>query len=230
MNIKEWYDNVFGNGDGVFTLEDLPNKAVLIVALVVDMLMLFAEYRVWLVGYTLTKNFMLALGFVVVSSIPFYLGQMAWLYRRANIYQLWIAGGMVAMGLGVSSYYGLAEFLLANTIYVTNSVSVSVDVSSLYMVAIGGAAVLIVAGLAYVIVDDDVSNKRKANRLQGKAEVANSEIRLRRQLLAEMQSLRLDEEALKAQYPDDYDLLYKQFVNSAKKKDENPTKGNGNTR
>ena len=60
MNIKQWYDRVFGNNDGRFTMADLPNKAVLIVGIVVDILFMFAEYRVWMVGHNLTNNVTLA--------------------------------------------------------------------------------------------------------------------------------------------------------------------------
>lgn len=228
MDIKQWYDRVFGNNDGKFTLADLPSKSVGIVALVVDLLMLLAEYRVGAVGYHLTGNILLALGFVAVSSIPFYLGQLAWLYNRANGYQQWIAGGMVGMGLAVSAYYGFADYLLTNTIYVTNSLSVSIDTTSLFAVAVGGTAVLILAGLLYVIIDDGVANERKAKKIQGRFDNAKKEMEMKTRLLDEAKKVRLAEESLANAYGEDYAALQEQFVASANR--TNPTNGNGNMR
>jgi hypothetical protein len=228
MNIKQWYDRVFGNNDGKFTIADLPNKAVLIVGIVVDVLFLFAEYRVWMVGHALTNNNMLALGFVVVSSLPFYLGQVAYLYNRANRGQQTLAVGMVLMGLGVSAYYGFADFLFANSIVVTNTLTVTLDTNSLFAVAVGGTVVLILAGLLYILIDDEIANTIKAKRIEGKARTAEHELELKSRLLAKLQQVRLQEDQLKREFPEDYEALQEQFVQAANK--SNPTKGSGNTR
>lgn len=232
MNIKQWYDRVFGNNDGRFTMQDLPDKAVLIVGIVVDILFLFAEYRVWTVGHTLTDNVMLALGFVAVSSLPFYLGQIAYLYNRANGWQQGIAIGMVIMGLGVSAYYGFADFLLANTIAVTKNIDVTLDTNSLFAVAVGGTVALILAGLLYILIDDGIANTIRSKRIEGKARVAEHELELKSRLLTKLQTVRLQEDELKKQYPDDYEALQAQFLAAAKRgaNKENPTQGNGNTR
>ena len=228
MNIKQWYDRVFGNNDGKFTMADLPNTAVLIVGIVVDVLFLFAEYRVWMVGYALTENAMLAVGFVLVSSLPFYLGQIAYLYNRANNYQQALAVGMVGMGLGVSAYYGFSDFLLANSIAVTNTLTVTLDTNSLFAVAVGGTVALILIGLLYILIDDDIANTIKAKRIEGKARTAEHELELKSRLLAKLQQVRLQEDQLKSQFPEDYEALQEQFVAAANK--SNPTKGSGNTR
>lgn len=228
MNIKQWYDRVFGNNDGKFTMADLPNKAVLIVGLVVDVLFLFAEYRVWMVGHALTNNTLLALGFVAVSSLPFYLGQIAFLYNRANQKQQAIAIVMVLMGLGVSAYYGFSDFLLANSIAITNNLTVTLDTNSLFAVAVGGTVVLILLGLLYILIDDDIANGIKAKRIEGKAKIAEHELELKSNLLAKLKAVRLQEDELKSQFPDDYEALQEQFLAAANK--ANPTKGNGNTR
>ncbi len=227
MNIKQWYDRVFGNNDGKFTMADLPNKAVLIVGLVVDVLFLFAEYRVWMVGHALTNNTLLALGFVAVSSLPFYLGQIAFLYNRANEKQQGIAIVMVLMGLGVSAYYGFSDFLLANNIAITNRLTVSLDTNSLFAVAVGGTVFLILLGLVYILVDDDIANGIKAKRIEGKAKIAEHELELKSNLLAKLKAVRLQEDELKTQFPDDYEALQEQFIAAANK---NPTSGNGNRR
>ncbi len=228
MNIKQWYDRVFGNNDGKFTMADLPNKAVLIVGLVVDVLFLFAEYRVWMVGHALTNNALLALGFVAVSSLPFYLGQIAFLYNRANEKQQGIAIVMVLMGLGVSAYYGFSDFLLANSIAVTNSLTVTLDTNSLFAVAVGGTVILILLGLSYILIDDDIANGIKAKRIEGKAKIAEHELELKSNLLAKLKTVRLQEDELKSQFPEDYEALQAQFLAAANSK--NPTSGNGNRR
>lgn len=228
MNIKQWYDRVFGNNDGKFTMADLPNKAVLIVGVVVDILFLFAEYRVWMVGYALTENAVLAVGFVAVSSLPFYLGQIAYLYNRANSYQQGLAVGMVLMGLGVSAYYGFSDFLLANSIAVTDTLTVTLDTNSLFAVAVGGTVALILIGLVYILIDDDIANTIKSKRIEGKAKTAEHELELKSRLLAKLQQVRLQEDQLKSQFPEDYEALQEQFVAAANK--ANPTKGNGNMR
>lgn len=227
MNIKQWYDRVFGNNDGRFTMADLPNKAVVIVGIVVDILFAFAEYRVYMVGYALTQNPMLALGFVAVSSLPFYLGQIAYLYNRANEWQQGLAISMVGMGLGVSAYYGFSDFLLANSFVVTENFTVDLNTNSLFAVAVGGTVALILGGLLYILKDDEIANRIRAKRIEGKAKNAEQELEIKSRLLAKLQEVRLQEESLKSRFPDDYEALQEQFIAAANK---NPTSGNGKQR
>lgn len=223
MDIKKWYDNVFGNRDGKFDAKDLPNHAVLIVALVVDLVMLFAEYRVYQVGLTLTTSAVLAFGFVMVSSLPFYLGQIAFLYNRANGKQLVISVLMVLMGLLVSAYYGFADYIIqTDTTLELYDVSLTLDAGTLYVLAVVCTAALIIFGLLYVFLDDGFANTLKRNRIQGKAQIASEEIDIKRNLLAKLTALRADEEALRSQYPEDYERLQVQFEDT-----KNPTGGNG---
>lgn len=221
--VQKFYDNIFGNRDGKFTAKDLPNHSVLIVGIVVDLVMLLAEYRVYSVGLQLTKSQLLALGFVMVSSLPFYLGQVAFLYNRANKRQLWIAGFMVVMGLLVSAYYGFADLILQTDSYIQVTLGVGrIDVDTLYLVAVVCTVALVVCGLLYVFFDDSFANNLKSNRIQGQAKIATEEIQIKRQLLADLTALRADEEALKSQYPEDWEALSVQFQSN-----KNPTGGNG---
>lgn len=223
MSVKQWYDRVFGNNDGKFDLRDLPNKAVLIVGLVVDFVMLFAEYRVYSVGKYLTNNTLLALGFVAVSCLPFYLGQVAFLYNRANRWQQAISVSLVLMGLLVSAYYGFADFIFStNTSINLGNYSIPIDANTLYMVAVSCTVALIIGGLLFVFLDDGFANTVKQNRIKGKAQLANQEIEIKRKLLADLKALRLDEEALAREYPEDYNALQSQFSKLV-----NPTNGNG---
>lgn len=229
-SIKGFYDRVFGNNDGRFTLSDLPNSAVLVVGVIVDLVMAFAEYRVYSVGYALTKSVMLALGFVAVSSLPFYLGQLAFLYNRANNKQQAISVTMVIVGLLVSAYYGFADYIIrTNTVLtVAEGVSLPMDIDSLYLLAVSATVALIIGGLLFVYFDDGVANRRKSNRIQGKAAIAQEEITIKRDMLEKLTALRLAEEALKQAYPEDYDKLQEQFREIANKK--NFTNGSGKSR
>ncbi len=210
-SVEKFYDQTFGNKDGKFTLKDLPNGAPAIVALVVDLVMLVAEYRVWSVGYALTGNPFLAFGFVAVSSLPFYLGQLAFLYNQANLIQKAISVAMVMLGLGISAYFGFAEFLIGTTINTGTAQVNPVDPSTLYAIAIGGTVALILGGLVYGLVDDIIAQNLKAARIRAKANAAKHEIEIKKELLREIKGLRLEEEGLKTSYPEDYDHLNRQF-------------------
>lgn len=225
---KKFYDRVFGNRDGKFDVNDLPNHAVLVVVAVADVVMLFAEWRVFSVGYSLTSSIALALGFVAVSSVPFYLGQLAFRYNRANGIQQAIGVGMVLMGLGVSAYYGFADYIIAanSTLTVSSGVTLAIDANSLYAVAVVCTVVLIVSGLGYGLVDDEFYTMLKQQRIMSRANNARREIDIKRGLLADLRKLREEEEALKSEYPADFDALQEQFVRAANKQ-ANPTTGNG---
>lgn len=223
-DVKQFYDRVFGNRDGKFNFKDLPNSAVLVVALVVDTVALFAEIRVYQVGYALTESVVLASGFVAVSILPFLLGQIAFLYNRANAVQQTIAVMMVGMGLLVSAYYGLADYVVrTNSVLNMGDSSLPLDVSLLYAVAVSCTALLVLGGLLYVFYDDSIANTRKSNRLQARARDARQEIELKRLMLVDMKSLREAESALRNQFPQDYDSLQEQIDGAIK----NPTFGRG---
>ena len=230
FNIGQWYDRVFGNNDGKFDFKDIPNHAVLIVGVVVDLVMLVAEYRVWSVGYLLTGNVMLAIGFVLISSLPFYLGQLAYLYNRANEWQQRIAVGMVVMGLLVSAYYGFADYIISTniTLSLSGSANIPLDLQTLYVLAVVCTVALIVIGLIYVLVDDDIANTIKAKRIEGKFKTAKHEMDLKTRLVEEAKKLREAETSLANTYGADYEALQRQFEAAANK--ANPTRGNGNTR
>src|SRR5512141_2596963 len=100
FNLGQYVRDVFDlNKDGKVTFNEfvatmIPNYAVAIAFIVVDLLMLVAEYRVWDVGITITGDPYKAMGFLLVSAVPFYLAQILWLYPRANGWQQAIAVAM----------------------------------------------------------------------------------------------------------------------------------------
>jgi len=225
---KKFYDRVFGNRDGKFDIHDLPNHAVLVVVVIADIVMMVAEYRVWSVGKMLTNNSLLALGFVAVSSVPFYLGQLAFRYNRANNAQQTIAVGLVLMGLFVSAYYGFADLIVSTktVIEVANGVLLPIDTNTMYMVAVVCTVALIVSGLLYGLLDDEFANTLKQTRIQARANNARREIEIKRQLLADLSRLREEENKLKTEYPQDFDSLQRQFERVANKTNsKNPTAG-----
>lgn len=90
-----------------------PNSAIAIAALFVDLVVLIGEYRVFDFGMRVTNNdYFKAAGFVLASAVPFYLGQVFWLYPRANSLQKWIAAAMAIGGLVVSANLGFADLTL----------------------------------------------------------------------------------------------------------------------
>lgn len=217
--IESFYKRVFGEK---FTLSAY---ALVILIAAGDLAMLLGELRVFQVGLTLTQSKLLALGFVAVSSVPFYAGQIAFIYKRANGWQIFTAVCLVLMGLLVSAYYGFADYLIqTNTVIaVSDGVSFSVDVQSLYFVAVAGAAMFVVACLFYALVDTGIANNLKMSRMEGKAELAGREVELRRTLLKKLTDLQADEDALKSQYGEHYNEVLARFGG----KKTNPTTGDG---
>ena len=119
FNLGQYVREVFDlNKDGRVTLKEffatlIPNYAVAIAFIVVDLLIAVAEYRVWDVGIRITGDPYKALGFLLVSALPFYLAQILWLYPRANGWQQAIAVAMAVAALVTSAQFGLADLSLS---------------------------------------------------------------------------------------------------------------------
>ncbi len=148
------------NKDGRTDFKDLlglfPNNAIAIAVLFVDLVVLAAEYRVWDVGYKMTEDPLKAIGFVLVSAVPFYLGQIFWLYPVANFLQKSIAVGMVASALYTSWVFGTADL------------SQSYNIPAIAQFVTNLTAFYIVAVLGYILLDNGI----KANRMKKQAEGA----------------------------------------------------------
>lgn len=147
------------NGDGRVTLKEvfsklIPNYAVGIAFLVVDLLVLIAEYRVWDVGMKITNNNgWLAIGFVAVSALPFYLSQALWLYPRAHWGQQAIAIGMGGLSLYTSARFGLADL------------SLQYDVNAIVGWVVWLTAIYVVALLVYIVTDRNIRLNRMKVRV-----------------------------------------------------------------
>lgn len=159
--LNEYIAQVFDqNGDGIVTLKEamsvFPNYAVAIAIVFVDILVLAAEYRVWNFGLFITGNEWLAVGFVLVSAIPFLLGQVFWLYPRAILVQKAIAIGFISVSLYTSAQFGLADLTKE---YNTNQIfEFLVELTVFY----------IVGTLVYIVFDPTI----KANRMKRMAQDA----------------------------------------------------------
>jgi hypothetical protein len=140
------------NKDGVVTFKEFmavfPSYAVALAIIFVDLLVLVAEYRVWDFGYKITGDGYKAVGFVLVSAVPFYLGQVFWLYPRATFPQKLIAVGFVLMSLYTSYQFGAADLTLQyDTVYIFN-----------FMLKLFVGYVL--ATLVYIVIDPTIKKNR----------------------------------------------------------------------
>lgn len=191
QTLGEYINNVLDtNKDGHTDIKDLldlfPSNAVAIAVIFVDLLVLAAEYRVWDIGYQITDDPLKAIGFVLISAVPFYLGQIFWLYPVANGIQKLIAVVMVAASLYTSWIFGTADL------------SRSYDVAALVGIVVNLTAIYILLILGYILIDDGI----KANRMKKQAEGAAKREREYQQIarsvlreLAETQKLQKETES-----------------------------------
>ena len=138
--------------DGIVSFKELmaifPNYAVAIAILFVDLLVAVAEYRVWDFGYTVTGDSFKAIGFVLVSAVPFYLGQLFWLYPRAIFTQKAIAIGFMAMSLYTSYQFGAADL------------TKKYDIDSIFNFMLELFVAYVVFTLIYIVIDPTIKKNR----------------------------------------------------------------------
>jgi len=180
------------DGNGKINLKDMaalfPNSAVAIAVIFVDLLVLVAEYRVWDVGVKITGDTYKAIGFVLVSAVPFYLGQIFWLYPRANGLQKWIGGGFVIGGLLTSAAFGLADL------------SLNYDVAYIIGLVVQMTVVYIFAALGYVLFDNTIKAKRLMAESKGRSDQERDYQKHLRTVLTELQETKRLEKELAAEF------------------------------
>ena len=179
QSLGEYVNKVLDtNGDGRITFRDFvdlfPSSAVAIAIIFIDVVVLISEYRVWDVGYQMTDDPFKAVGFVAVSAVPFYLGQIFWLYPTANSIQKFIAVVMVAASLYTSWVFGTADL------------SRSYDVSAIVSMVTNLTAGYIVITLAYVLWDDGIKANRMKKQAQGAAAREKDYQKITREVLREL--------------------------------------------
>lgn len=151
--LNDYMVSVFDkNKDGVVTFKEFmtifPNYAVGMAVIFVDLLVLVAEYRVWDFGYTVTNDPYKAIGFVLVSAVPFYLGQIFWLYPRAIFVQKVIAIGFIATSLYTSYQFGAADL------------TQKFDLPSIFNFMLQLFMAYVVATLVYIVIDPTIKKNR----------------------------------------------------------------------
>lgn len=159
--LSDYMRDVFDvDGDGIVSVKELfalfPNMAIPIAIVFVDLLVLAAEYRVWQFGNYITGSPYLAIGFVLVSAVPFLLGQVFWLYPRATFLQKAIAIGFIGLSLYTSWLYGLADLTR------------EYDQNGVYEFLVTLTVIYIVGTLVYIVFDPTI----KATRMKRKAQDA----------------------------------------------------------
>jgi hypothetical protein len=182
--------------DGVLSVKDFfslfPSQAVGIAVVVLDLLVAVAEYRVWDVGMRITGgDYFKAAGFVAVSALPFYLGQVLYLYPRASGWQQLIAGGMVLASLWTSAEFGLADLSL--TYNVDRIVRMVVWLTFGYVVGL----------IVYIATDRGIQANRLLTKAQAKAELEKQRLGIVRGVLTEYHSTMQVENQMRTEFPDE---------------------------
>ena len=161
--------------DGIVTAKELlgvfPNHAVAVAVIFVDLLVLVAEYRVADFGYMLTGNVYKAIGFVLVSAIPFYLGQLFWLYPRAVLIQKIIVIAFIGVSLYTSYSFGAADL------------TKTYDEAAIFNFMLQLTAGYIVGTLSYIVIDPSIKANRAKKIAQDKADFEKELQGIARQVL-----------------------------------------------
>ena len=212
QTLSEYVNKVLDtNHDGKINMSDLlglfPSNAVAIAVIFIDVVVAAAEYRVWDVGLQMTGDPLKAIGFVLVSAVPFYLGQVFWLYPVANSFQKWIAGIMVGASLYTSWVFGTADL------------SQSYDVAAIVSTVTNLTAGYIVVALAYVLLDDGIKAMRLKKQAEGKAKQEKEFQLITRTVLRELaETQKLQNETVKEF--GDAEMVQKQLDRVAGRKGE----------
>jgi hypothetical protein len=127
------------------------------------------------------------------------------------------------MGLFTSAYYGFADYIIQtnSVLQVAGGVSMPVDINTLYQLAVFATVLLILGGLLFVFVDDEIATNRRKNKFQARSKAALDEIAAKAAVLAGMAQLREKEADLARQYgAEDFNEVQNQFAGMV-----NPTRG-----
>jgi hypothetical protein len=196
FNLGQYVRDVFDlNKDGKVTFNEfvatmIPNYAVAIAFIVVDLLMLVAEYRVWDVGITITGDPYKAMGFLLVSAVPFYLAQILWLYPRANGWQQAIAVAMAIAALVTSAKFGLADL------------SKSYDIDRIVTWVIWLSGTYIVALLVYIVIDKNIRLMRAKVKAREQANFQGELNKSMRSILSDLREGLKEEADLRREFGD----------------------------
>jgi hypothetical protein len=203
QSLNEYVTSVLDtNKDGRVNFRDFmglfPNSAIAIAVIFVDLVVVVAEYRVYDVGMHITSDPYKALGFVLVSAVPFYLGQLFWLYPVANSLQKVIAVVMVAASLYTSWMFGTADL------------SMAYDVKSTVAMVMNMTAGYIVIVLGYILFDDGIKAHRLKKQAEGRAAQERDYQKIARAVLRELAETQRLQQETEREFGDP-DLVRKQI-------------------
>lgn len=163
-----------------FRLADrLGGAAPAVVIVIIDILALIAEYRVWDVGMQMTGSPFKALGFVAISAVPFYVGQVAWLYPRANLPQQGIAILCVVSAVVTAYAFGRVDLLTGINFNTGEDV---IALANTIPLLTGGYILLF---MFYILVDPVISQNRRKARLLAQADLKKTSLAITRTVLEE---------------------------------------------
>lgn len=189
---KEISEALDVNNDGLLNVKDLygffSKFGPVLAVLVIDLLALVAEVRVWDVGMQMTGSWLKALGFVAISAVPFYLGQLLWLYPRATIWQQLIAGLMVGTAIYTGVVFGLAD--LSRQIDMQATAQLVAWLTGGYMLAL----------ILYVLVDESIRANRMLTVTKAKVQEQLRQLDILNEALARMEEYVKKKQALEATF------------------------------
>lgn len=152
-SLNDYMTKVFdADGSGSVSFKEvllkLTHSAPAIALIVVDILVVAAEIRVWDVGMQMTGSGWKAIGFVLVSALPFYLAQLLWIYPRGNFWQKAIALLVGVGGLTTSAVFGRADLFFGYDL--------QLDASYLLNMVVLLTVVYIVALIFFILIDPSI--------------------------------------------------------------------------
>jgi hypothetical protein len=151
-----------------------------------------------------------ALGFVLVSALPFYLAQILWLYPRANGWQQSIAIGMAVAALYTSAQFGLADL----------SLSYDVDGIVTWVIWLSGA--YIIALLIYIVIDKNIRLMRTRIKAREQANFQGELNKSMRSILADLREGLKEESELRREFGDLAVDSHLQMMRGLANKDSTP--------
>lgn len=197
--LSDYMSDVFdANGDGKIDYKEVLHRishfAPALAMIVVDLLVLVAEFRVWDMGMTMTKNEYKAVGFVLVSALPFYLGQVLWIYPRGSGIQKTIAVAVMIGGLFSSAMFGRADLFLGYDL--------NFDATYLLSAVVNLTIAYIVVLIVYVVIDPGIKAWRMKIKAKASAQQQADFLQITRGIMEEMRKTQLAQKELEKEFDD----------------------------
>lgn len=193
--LREYANRVFDvNKDGAVNIKDFfrlfPSQAVAIAVVFIDIVVLASEYRVWDVGVQMTGDYFKAIGFVLVSAVPFLLGQVFWLNPFANWIQKRIGELFVVSSLYIGWVFGTADL------------SQNYNLDTIVSVVVNATAGYIVLSLIYVLVDERIKAWRLQQQIKAHAKQEEILLGMTRKSLEDLKNTQALQKSIEDEFGD----------------------------